>query len=67
LPALIIYWHFNPEYPERAVKIFTLLIGIAFSTLYFLNNREKFPTIADKVTFFTGVILAPVGVLELIF
>ena len=56
LPALIIYWTLNPESPKRAIKICALLIGIAFSILYFLANREKFPSIADKVTFFTGVI-----------
>ena len=66
LPALVIYWHLNPQYPKNAIKIFALLIGIAFSTLYFLANREKFPSIADKVTFLTGVILGPVGVLEIV-
>ncbi|MFC1896740.1 hypothetical protein ACFL0Q_08820, partial [Thermodesulfobacteriota bacterium] len=66
LPALIIYWYFHPEYPKRAVKIFALLIGIAFSSLYYLANQEKVPSIADKVTFFPGVILETVGVLELI-
>ena len=66
LPALIIYWTLNPDYPKRAIKIFALLIGIASSLLYFLANRDKFPSVADKVTFFTGVILGPIGALEII-
>ena len=66
LPALIIYWYLNPEYPKRAIKICALLIGIASSCLYFLANREKFPSVADKVTLFIGVILGPVGILEIV-
>ena len=65
VPALIINWHLNPETPKRAIKIFALLIGIAVALLYFLANREKFPSVADKVTFFTGVILGPVGIVEI--
>jgi hypothetical protein len=65
-PSLIIYWYLNPEFPERAIKIFALLISVGFSILYFAANREKFPRIADRITFFTGVGLGPVAVLEIL-
>lgn len=64
IPALIIYRSLNPETPKKAIIIFSVLIGTTSSILYFLANREKFPSIADKITFFTGVILGPAGFLE---
>ena len=66
IPAWIIYSVLQPEYPKRALKISVFLLTTGSGILYYIHNKEKLPSIADKITYFSGVTLGPVGVIEII-
>ena len=66
IPVLVIYWIISPNPPQKAVKIAVLLMSTGTGTMYFLYNRDQFPSIADKVTYFAGMTLTPVGVLDIL-
>lgn len=65
IPALIIFWLITPENHKKATQVGIFFICIGFSILYYWRHPEKFPTIADKVSFFTGVGLGPVTVIQI--
>ncbi|MBZ5498376.1 MAG: hypothetical protein LAP85_18405 [Acidobacteriia bacterium] len=66
IPAFFIYLALSPEHYAKAIRISVLLVSTGIGTFYYLTRRERFPTVADKVTFFTGVVLGPVGVTEIL-
>ena len=65
LPAFIIYWMVAPGNFKKAIQIFVFLASASVGLLYYLTNRDKLPTLADKVTFFSGVCLGPITVVEI--
>ncbi len=66
-PAIIIYWVLKPEDIKKAIEITVLLISISAGLIYYFKNKEKFPKPSDKITFFTGVFLGPVGIVKILF
>jgi energy-coupling factor transporter transmembrane protein EcfT len=63
-PALLLYWVLRPEYHKKAIQTSVFLLGLGAALLYLRARPEKLPTMADKVTFLTGVCLGPPTALE---
>lgn len=66
VPALIIYLASHPDPPAKSLKIGAFLISTGIGISYYFFNKDKFPSFADKVMFFTGILLGPMGVFEII-
>ncbi|GBD97179.1 MAG TPA: hypothetical protein ENG83_02235 [Nitrospirae bacterium] len=66
VPALIIYLAIHPNPPGTSLKIGAFFLSTGIGILYYFFNKDKFPSLADKVMFFTGILLGPVGVFEII-
>jgi hypothetical protein len=66
-PALILFWIIKPTGLRSSIKISIFFISAFIGTIYYFRNQRKFPTVADKVTYFSGVLLGPVGVYEILF
>jgi len=49
---------------KRIVQIVVFFISAIFGIVYYLKNRVKFPTPADKITYFGIVLSLPVGLVE---
>lgn len=58
-PAIFLYWFFEPENLKKGIQVTSLLLGILFSVSYYFFNSDDFKSTADKVSFFSGVILGP--------
>ena len=63
-PTLLLYWLLRPEYHKKAIQTSTFLLSLGAALLYLRARPEKLPTVADKVTFLTGVCLGPPTALE---
>ena len=50
IPVLVIYWIISSNPLQKAVKIAVLLMSTGTGTMYFLYNRDQFPSIADTCT-----------------
>lgn len=66
LPALIIYWAVHPAQPEMSLSVCAFLMSIGISILYYLSNREQFPSAAGKAAFVAGILLGLAGVIKVI-
>lgn len=67
VPSLLSYLIFDIERTDKVIKVTVFVISLICSTIYFLYNREKFKGPGDKVGYFSGAILGPVGVAEILF
>ena len=65
-PVLIIYLQLGPRGYKRATQVFALLVCLGIAILYYLRYPHTLPSMADKVTFFSGVTLSPPTVLEFV-
>ncbi len=65
IPAIIIYWALEPESLKKGLQVTSLIVGLCFGIIYYWYkySNEK-PSISDKITYFTGVTLAPPTILE---
>lgn len=66
VPALVILWFVKPAYPKRAIQVAVLLLSMGVGIAYYFLNRNKFVTVADRVSYFAGVFLTPVAIVEII-
>lgn len=66
VPALIIYLVVNQDPSGKPLKITVLFMSVGISISYYLTNKDQFPSVADKFAFFIGIILGPVGVINII-
>ena len=51
---------------KKALEITVLLLSIGISILYFIYHKEKFPAVADKVTFFAGIIATRIIIIQVL-
>ena len=65
-PIMIIYWTGNSTNYKKSIQIGLTVLSIGISIIYYINNKEKLPSVADKVGFFGGVVLGPPGLIEFI-
>ena len=66
VPALIIYLAIHPASPGASLKTGAFFMSAGTGILYYFFNKDKFPSVADKVMFFMGILLGPVGIFEII-
>ena len=66
-PSLVIYWIIAPHNYKRAIEIAVFFSSTGSAFLYYYKNSVKFPSVADKVTFFSGVCLGPVAAVQILF
>lgn len=66
VPSLLVYWHFRPTEHKKAIQVFVLFLSAGFAIIYYCYNTESFPSAADKAGYFTGVILFPSAIVEII-
>lgn len=63
VPILVLLWITYPDVPVRPIRIGVLALSVLAGLVYYRANRNRFPTTADKVTYWGFVLLGPVGVL----
>src|SRR3989339_1432067 len=61
VPALIIYWLVNPSNIKKGIQIAVFCVVGISGVLYYIKNRDKFPTAADKITYFSALFIAPIS------
>ena len=66
IPTSLVYWIVSPQYPKKAVQLGVFFMSSGIAILYYLKNPKKFPSVADKVTFFSGVCIGPISVIEIL-
>lgn len=66
LPAAIIYWVVHPAQPEMPLSVGAFFISIGISILYYLSNREQFPSAAGKAAFLAGILLGLAGAMKVL-
>ena len=64
LPACFILYALDPASYPRAIRISVFLMSIGSAIAFYIAHPSQFPTMADKVTFFTGVGLGPATVVS---
>jgi hypothetical protein len=62
VPVIILIWLLNPTNLKKPILVTVLILSIVISIFFY--DKEKLPTLADKVTYFAGVTLTPVGILS---
>lgn len=66
VPALVLFSLFWPGDFRRPVSLAVFLISIGLGIFLYRRWRDQLVTPADKITFFTGVLLGPVGVVRIL-
>ena len=66
IPSCIIYLAVNPQHPKKALQTAVFFLSMGIALIYFLKNKEKFSSVADKVAYFTGAAIGPITVIELL-
>ena len=61
---IIFYSFLHPGMYKKAIQIVTFIISVISAAIFYSKNRQQFPKIVDKVTFFSGVCLGPLAALE---
>lgn len=64
IPSCVIYLATNPQHPKKALQTAIFFVSMGIALIYFLKNKETFPSVADKVTYFTGAAIVPITVIE---
>ena len=62
VPGIIIFWVINPESTKELIDITVFGISVVFGIIYYIRNKDKFHSLADKLTYFGFVLCVPVGV-----
>lgn len=62
IPALVIYLAIHPEPYTGLLKTCVLSMDIVMCIVYFFLAGKKFPSIAEKAMFFTGILLGSAGI-----
>jgi len=65
IPALIVYSLTNPLNFKKVIKICVFVSSTLLALVYYLSNRKKFKSPFDTISFFSGVCLGPVVVIEI--
>ncbi|MBI4683478.1 MAG: hypothetical protein HY757_10325 [Nitrospirae bacterium] len=65
LPALIIYLAIHPDPPGKLLNIIVFFMCGGTGILYFISDRDSFSSVADKVMFFTGILLGSLGAVKI--
>ena len=66
IPCFIIYF-FILLFPLRqSMQIAVFLLSTGISIIYFMANKDKFPSLPDKVTFFSGVCVGPIAIVDIL-
>lgn len=65
IPALIIYCINNPNNLKKDIRIGIFLSSAALSTVFYLSNKKIFKSPIDTVSFFTGVCLGSLAILDI--
>lgn len=63
-PAMMLYWMFNPDVPKRAIEIAVIFLSIGISIVFYFRNKHKLLSPADKITFFSGVLIGPITLIH---
>lgn len=61
VPALIIYWSINPDALSKLLNIAVFFMVAGAGMLFFLACKERFPSIADRITYFAGILFGAVA------
>ena len=66
IPAfLILLTNVGPLSQKKFLRVFIFLASVISSLVYYQQNTHRFSSLADKITFFLGIGLGPVGVVEI--
>jgi hypothetical protein len=63
VPALILYWAVHPALPETALNVCVYVMSAGISIFYYLSNRDQFTSPADRILYFSGILLGPAGII----
>jgi hypothetical protein len=66
LPALIIYWAVDPAQYETALKTGVFIMSTFIGILYFFSSRDVIISPINRIMFFTGILLGPVGAFKVL-
>lgn len=66
VPALIIYLAVQPDHSGIWIGSAVYLMSAGAGLLFYLGNTDMLPSAADKILFFSGVLLAPAGVIKIV-
>jgi hypothetical protein len=64
-PALIIFWLTHPSPLRISLDVCVFLMSTEITALYFFGNKDAFPSVAVKIPFITGILLGPLGVINI--
>ena len=67
IPSCEIYLAVNPQYPKKALQTAIFFFSMGAALIYFWRNKEEFPSVTDKVAYFTGAAIVPITVIEFLF
>ena len=67
VPSALLFWSLNPESLPIGLKLACFLLSIGVAIVYYHVNPGAITSVADKVSFFSGVSLGPVTVLSVFF
>lgn len=65
IPAIILYWVLEPSSLKKGLQVTSLIVGLCFGLIYYWYkySSEK-PSLADKITYFSGFTIGPPTILE---
>jgi len=66
VPALVIYLAVHPGQPATMLGICVLCLSTGICTSYFYYNRDAFPSVADKIMFFAGILCGSVVLINIL-
>ena len=66
VPAIILYWVAHPEQPETSLNACVYFMSAGISTFYYLSNRDQFASPAERILYFAGILLGPLGIIWII-
>jgi len=66
VPALIMYWFVQPHSPGTSLGFIVYFMSVGSGILYYLSNKDQFPTLSHRITFFAGVLFAPAGAVKIL-
>jgi hypothetical protein len=65
-PAFILFWALHPDQPVLSLKIVVYIMSAGMCTLYYFANKDQFLSATDTISYFTGVVVGPMGIIKIL-
>lgn len=66
VPALIIYSTAQPNHAAIWLGTTVYIVSAGSGLLFYFSNKDKVHSAVDKIIFFSGILLAPAGVIKIV-